>query len=356
MTEILRGKDVADRLTEKNVIKADELRQNGICPTMAIVRLGENPGDLSYERGAMKRAAQTDVDVKQFVYDKTITQDELLAEMDKINRDDSIHGVLIFRPLPGHIDEKAVCAALAPEKDVDGITAGSMAGVFMDSDAGFPPCTAQACMEILDHYGFDPAGKRVAVIGRSLVIGKPVAMMMMRRDATVTICHSRTGSDVMSSVGHDADIIVAAAGKAKMVGPDITGDGKIIIDVGINIDDEGKLCGDVDFDAVSEKAEAITPVPGGVGSVTTAVLMKHVTTYQKTKTVYEAYRRAKDKDTYRAKQESSLILHEAAAKALQTYRALRAFCHFTFTAIQCILKGSRFSGRRYSNEDENIVF
>ena len=265
MTEILRGKDVADRITEKNVIKADELRKGGMCPTLAIVRLGENPGDLSYERGAMKRAAQTDVDVKQFVYDETITQDELLAEMDKINRDDSIHGVLIFRPLPGHIDEKAVCAALAPEKDVDGITAGSMAGVFMDSDAGFPPCTAQACMEILDYYGFDPAGKRVAVIGRSLVIGKPVA-----------ICHSRTGSDVMRSVGHDAGIIVAAAGKAKMVGPDITGDGKIIIDVGINIDDDGKLCGDVDFDAVSEKAAAITPVPGGVGSVTTAVLMKHV--------------------------------------------------------------------------------
>lgn len=276
MTEILRGKDVADRLTEKNVIKVDELRKGGMCPTLAIVRLGENPGDLSYERGALKCAEQTGVDVRQFVYDKTITQDELLAEMDKINRDDSIHGVLIFRPLPGHIDEKAVCAALAPEKDVDGITAGSMAGVFMDSDAGFPPCTAQACMEILDHYGFDPAGKRVAVIGRSLVIGKPVAMMMMRRDATVTICHSRTGSGVMRSVGHDADIIVAAAGKAKMVGPDITGDGKIIIDVGINIDDDGKLCGDVDFDAVSEKAEAITPVPGGVGSVTTAVLMKHV--------------------------------------------------------------------------------
>lgn len=276
MTEILRGKDVADRLTEKNVMKADELRKNGIDPSLAIVRLGEKPEDLSYERGAVKRAAESGVSVRQFVYDEGITQDELIAELDKLNRDESIHGVLIFRPLPGHIDEKAVCAALVPEKDVDGITSGSLAGVFMDSDAGFPPCTAQACMEILDHYGYDPAGKRVAVIGRSLVIGKPVAMMMMRRNATVTICHSRTGSDVMRSVGNDADIIVAAAGRAKMIGPDMTGAGKVIIDVGINIDDSGKLCGDVDLEAVSEKASAITPVPGGVGSVTTAVLMKHV--------------------------------------------------------------------------------
>lgn len=276
MTEILRGKDVADRLTEKNVMKADELRKNGIDPSLAIVRLGEKPEDLSYERGAVKRAAESGVSVRQFVYDEGITQDELIAELDKLNRDESIHGVLIFRPLPDHIDEKAVCAALVPEKDVDGITSGSLAGVFMDSDAGFPPCTAQACMEILDHYGYDPAGKRVAVIGRSLVIGKPVAMMMMRRNATVTICHSRTGSDVMRSVGNDADIIVAAAGRAKMIGPDMTGAGKVIIDVGINIDDSGKLCGDVDLEAVSEKASAITPVPGGVGSVTTAVLMKHV--------------------------------------------------------------------------------
>lgn len=276
MTEILRGKPAADRLTEKNVMRTKELRKRGVYPVLAMIRLGENPGDLSYERGAMKRAAESGVAVRQFVYDDKITQDDLLAEIDKINRDDSIHGVLIFRPLPHHIDENAVCSRLAPEKDVDGITAGSMAGVFMGTDEGFPPCTAEACMELLDYYGISPEGRRAAVIGRSLVIGRPAAMMLMHRNATVTICHSRTGTDTMRSIGRDADIIVAAAGKAKMIGADIAGEGKVIIDVGINVDEDGKLCGDVSYDELEKTAAAITPVPGGVGSVTTAVLMKHV--------------------------------------------------------------------------------
>ena len=188
----------------------------------------------------------------------------------------------MFRPLPKHIDEKAACEVLDPAKDIDGITSGSLAGIFMDSDVGFPPCTAAACIEMLDHYGYDLKGKKVTVMGRSLVIGKPVAMMAMRRNATVTICHSRTKSEDFAEAGKNADIVIAAVGKARMITEDMLGDDQVIIDVGINMDENGKLCGDVDFDreapdsGLGAKAAAVTPVPAGVGSVTTAVLMKHV--------------------------------------------------------------------------------
>lgn len=276
MAELLKGKAVADSLTEKNKAKVEELKKAGIVPTLGIIRLGENPSDLSYERGALKRAEQTGVEVRKFVYESDITQEKLIDEIEKINNDDSIHGVLIFRPLPKHIDDKAVCDALAPEKDMDGITAGSMAGVFMDSGEGYPPCTAAACIEILDHYGVELQGKKVTVMGRSLVIGKPVAMMVMKKNATVTVCHSRTSIDDFKAAGQNADVVIAALGKAKMVDAERIGDGQVIIDVGINVDEDGKLCGDVNFDEAEPKAAKITPVPGGVGSVTTAVLMKHV--------------------------------------------------------------------------------
>ena len=276
MAELLKGKAVADSLTEKNKAKAEELKKAGLVPTLGIIRLGENPSDLSYERGALKRAEQTGVEVRKFVYEEDISQEKLIDEIEKINNDDSIHGVLIFRPLPKHIDDKAVCDALAPEKDMDGITAGSMAGVFMDSGEGYPPCTAAACIEILDHYGVELQGKKVTVMGRSLVIGKPVAMMAMKKNATVTVCHSRTSIDDFKAAGQNADIVIAALGKAKMVDADRIGNGQVIIDVGINVDEDGKLCGDVNFDEAEPKAAKITPVPGGVGSVTTAVLMKNV--------------------------------------------------------------------------------
>lgn len=276
MAELLKGKAVADSLTEKNIKEVEALKAKGTVPTLAIVRVGENPSDLSYERGALKRAENTGVAVKQFIYDVNITQEELISEIYKINEDETIHGVLIFRPLPKSIDDKAVCDALAPSKDMDGITAGSMAGVFMDSGQGYPPCTAAACMEIMEHYGVDLQGKKVTVMGRSLVIGKPVAMMTMKKNATVTVCHSKTEIEDFKAAGKNADIVIAALGRAKMVDADRLGENQIIIDVGINVDEDGKLCGDVDFDNVEEKAAMITPVPGGVGSVTTAVLMKHV--------------------------------------------------------------------------------
>lgn len=282
MAEILKGKPVADCITEELAKKAAKLRTSGITPTLAIVRLGEEPGDLSYEKGAVKRAIEAGVEVKTLVFDRGISQDTLIAEIEKLNTDDSVHGVLLFRPLPKHIDEKAVCEILDTAKDVDGITSGSLAGIFMDSDVGFPPCTAAACIELLDHYGYDLNGKKVTVMGRSLVIGKPAAMMAMRQNATVTICHSRTAPEDFVEAGKKADIVIAAVGKAKMIKENMLGDGQVIIDVGINMDENGKLCGDVDFDrenpdsGLGAKAAAVTPVPAGVGSVTTAILMKHV--------------------------------------------------------------------------------
>ena len=276
MAELLKGAPVAGAITRRNVQAVEELKSRGIEPTLAIIRLGEKPGDLSYEKGAMKRADKTGVKVKQFVFPEDMTEKKLISEIKKINADDSIHGVLMFRPLPAHIDEKAVCETLAPEKDMDGITSGSMAGVFMDTEIGYPPCTAEAVMEILDHYDVQLKGSKVTVFGRSLVIGKPVAMMLMGRHATITVCHSRTAIDDFRDAGHNADIVVSALGRAKMIGSEILGSGQTGIDVGINVDEEGNLCGDVNFDEAEAEAAAITPVPGGVGSVTTAVLMKHV--------------------------------------------------------------------------------
>ena len=276
MAEILKGAPVAKALTEANRERADRLKEAGIEPVLAIIRLGENPSDLSYERGAIKRAEKTGIRVVQHVLLETAGQEELLGEIEKINRDDSIHGVLMFRPLPKHIDEQVVCEALNPDKDMDGITSGSMAGVFMENGMGYPPCTASAVMEIFDHYGIELKGKKVTVFGRSLVIGKPVAMMTMGRHATITVCHSRTSQEDFAKAGREADIVIAALGRARMIGPEKLGRDQVIIDVGINVDEEGSLCGDVDFDKAEPLAKAITPVPAGVGSVTTAVLMKHV--------------------------------------------------------------------------------
>ncbi len=276
MAELLKGAPVAGAITRRNIQAVEELEGKGIKPTLAIIRLGERPDDLAYEKSALKRAEKTGVQVKQFVFPADMTEKNLVREIKKINEDDSIHGVLMFRPLPEHIDEKAVCETLAPEKDMDGITSGSMAGVFMDTEIGYPPCTAEAVMELLDYYGIELKGSKVTVFGRSLVIGKPVAMMLMRRHATITVCHSRTAIDDFRDAGRRADVVVSALGRGKMVGAEILGSGQTIIDVGINVDEDGNLCGDVNFEEAEPEAAAITPVPGGVGNVTTAVLMKHV--------------------------------------------------------------------------------
>ena len=274
MAKQLLGKEVAAALNEK--IKADvaKLKEKGINPTLGIVRVGERPDDLSYERGATKRCDTLGVAVEKFLLPENVTQEELMATIDQVNKDDKIHGVLIFRPLPKHLDEAAVIKALNPEKDVDGITDGSMVGVFAGTKQGFPPCTPQACMEILDHYGIDCTGKKAVVVGRSLVVGKPAAMMLIKKNATVTVCHTRTKD--MPSVTREADIVIVAAGRAGVVDESYVAPGQIVIDVGINVNEEGKLCGDVKYDTVEPVVDAITPVPGGVGAVTTSVLVGHV--------------------------------------------------------------------------------
>ncbi|MCH1983657.1 bifunctional 5,10-methylenetetrahydrofolate dehydrogenase/5,10-methenyltetrahydrofolate cyclohydrolase [Ruminococcus sp. OA3] len=274
MARQLLGKEVTAALNER--IKADvkKLEEKGVTPTLGIIRVGERPDDVSYERGAVKRCETLGVAYEKFLLPADVTQEELMKTIDKVNHNDGIHGVLIFRPLPKHLDEEAVVKALAPEKDVDGITDGSMVGVFTSTPQGFPPCTPQACMEILDHYGIDCTGKKAVVVGRSLVVGKPAAMMLLKKNATVTICHTRTKD--MPSVVKEAEIVIVAAGRAGVVDDTYLSPGQIVIDVGINVNEEGKLCGDVDFEKAEPVVEAITPVPGGVGSVTTSVLVGHV--------------------------------------------------------------------------------
>ncbi|MBQ4447624.1 MAG: bifunctional 5,10-methylene-tetrahydrofolate dehydrogenase/5,10-methylene-tetrahydrofolate cyclohydrolase [Clostridia bacterium] len=275
MADILKGKPVADAINERTAAAVNELKEKGVVPTLCIVRVGERPDDLSYENGAMKRAAAVGVEVVRRIFPADVSEEELVSAIDGINADPAIHGVLLFRPLPRHINEARVCNALAPEKDMDGITDMSMAGVYAQKKLGFPPCTAQAVIELTDHYGIDLTGANVTVIGRSLVIGKPVSMMLIKKNATVTICHTRTRGT--ADIARNADIIVAAAGSAGMIEAEFVREGQIVIDVGINWSEEKqKIVGDVDLDAVSPIVSAVTPVPGGVGGVTTSVLMSHV--------------------------------------------------------------------------------
>ena len=274
MAKQLLGKEVTAALNER--IKADvaTLNAKGVKPTLGIIRVGERPDDLSYERGATKRCETLGVEYKKYLLPADVSQEELLKVIDEVNKDDNIHGVLMFRPLPKHIDQTLVENALAAEKDVDCQTDASLGGVFTGKKVGFPPCTPQACMEILDHYGIDCTGKKAVVIGRSLVVGKPAAQMLIKKNATVTTCHTRTID--MPSVAREGEILIVAAGRAGVVGAEYVSPGQIVIDVGINVNEEGKLCGDVDYAAVEPIVEAITPVPGGVGSVTTSVLVGHV--------------------------------------------------------------------------------
>ena len=274
MAKQLLGKEVTAALNERIKGDVEKLKAKGVIPMLGIVRVGERPDDLSYERGAVKRCETLGVSYEKFLLPENVSQDELMETIRTVNKREDIHGVLIFRPLPGHLDEKEVIRALDPEKDVDGITDGSMVGVFTSTAQGFPPCTPQACMEILDHYGIDCTGKKAVVIGRSRVVGNPPAMMLLKKNATVTICHTRTKD--MPSVVKEADIVIVAAGRAGVVDDTYLSPGQIVIDVGINVNEEGKLCGDVDYEKAEPVVEAITPVPGGVGSVTTSVLIGHV--------------------------------------------------------------------------------
>ena len=271
---ILDGKLVAAALDEGSACLCEELKESGVQPRLAILRLGERPDDMSYERGASKRCAKVGVEVEHCVLPAEVPQEELLKEIDRLNRDESIHGVLMLRPFPPQIKDETVRAALDPEKDIDGVTDGSLAGVFTGTGRGFAPCTARACMEILDHYKIDVTGMRAAVVGRSLVVGRPAALLLTHKNATVTLCHTRTKD--LPARCREAELLLVAAGKAGAVGADCAAPGQIVLDVGIHVGEDGKLRGDVDFAAFEPLARAITPVPGGVGAVTTSVLVRHV--------------------------------------------------------------------------------
>ncbi|MBR1660431.1 MAG: bifunctional 5,10-methylenetetrahydrofolate dehydrogenase/5,10-methenyltetrahydrofolate cyclohydrolase [Oscillospiraceae bacterium] len=275
MAEILRGAPVASALNETIAAGAAELKAKGIVPTLAIFRVGERDDDIAYERGAMKRCEQVGVAVKNTVLPADVDSVTFYQKLDELNNDKSVHGILLFRPLPKQLDGERARKLLAPEKDVDGCTDGSLAGVFTNTPLGYPPCTAQAAMELLHYYGIDPKGKRVAVIGRSLVIGRPVAMMLMNENATVTICHARTVD--VPSITKEADIVIAASGQMESVGAEYLREGQTVIDVGIGWNEaKQKLCGDVRFEEAEPVVGRITPVPCGVGSVTTSVLVSHV--------------------------------------------------------------------------------
>lgn len=284
MAKLLLGKEVTDAMNQKLQERTAALREKGIVPTLAMIRVGEDPSDLSYERGAAKRAELVGVCVKNYVLPADADKDAVLAVIDQVNADSNIHGVLMFRPLPAHlkVHQSEICNRLNPEKDVDCMTHISNAGVFEGVDLGYGPCTPEACIEILDFYGIDCKGKSAVVIGRSTVVGKPVAMLLMGKNATVTVCHTKT-QDV-AAICRKADIIVSSAGVLGSLTKDHVRPGQVVVDVSINWDPEkintkgqkGAIAGDAVFEEVASVVDAITPVPGGVGSVTSSVLMKHV--------------------------------------------------------------------------------
>lgn len=270
--EILKGLPVANVINEKLMEQVKSIE--GPLPHLAIIRVGERPDDCSYERGAVKKMDKVGVRCTTYTFDADIDNETFQAEFDKINENPDIDGILMLRPLPKQLDEKQIENKIDPRKDLDGISPLNLAKVYAGDESGYAPCTAEAVIEMLDYAGIDIKGKRVTVVGRSLVIGKPVSMLLMKRNATVTVCHTKTVD--MEGTCKNAEILVAAAGSARMIKKDYVAEGAIVVDVGINVDEEGNLCGDVDFDAITDIAAIATPVPGGVGSVTTSVLAKHL--------------------------------------------------------------------------------
>lgn len=274
MSQLLKGGPVAAALNEKTAALCAALTQRGVTPTLAVVRVGEKEDDLAYERGLLARCAKVGVAVRCFPLSEQVSQARLMEQIQQINQDSSIHGCLLLRPLPTGLDEETVRNMLDPAKDVDGITDASLAGLVSGSGRGFAPCTAQACLEILQHYAIPLEGKRAVVVGRSLVVGRPAALLLDRANATVTVCHSRTQD--LAAVCRQGDILVAALGRAQALRSECFRAGQVVVDVGIHVGADGKLCGDICQEDALQADLAFTPVPGGVGAVTTAILALHV--------------------------------------------------------------------------------
>ena len=274
MAEILSGKAVAQAISADLEKRIAALKEKNIEPCLAIVRMGEEPGDLSYERSIRRTCEPLGIKIELFALDRQEKQDVVLETVKSVNTNKDIHGCIIMRPLPCHVDQALICDELVVEKDVDCITGKSLSGLMIGDKKSFRPCTPQACLEILDFYGYKLEGEKVAVIGRSLAVGRSLSLMLQDRNATVTMCHSKTQN--LPQVCKESKILVAAVGKAKMIGADYVNQNHVIVDVGINVDENGKLCGDVDREAVENTVAAISPVPGGVGGITVAVLASHV--------------------------------------------------------------------------------
>ena len=269
---ILKGAEVSAKIREQVQEMLEGL--GGKMPCLAIVRVGENPDDLSYERGAMKKMASFGLEARSYSFSGDISHEEFKEEFRKINEDPGVSGILLLRPLPKHIQEADIEKLIDPDKDLDGISPVNVAKVFAGDATGFAPCTAEAVVEVLKTNNIPIAGKRAVIVGRSMVVGKPLAMLLMKENATVTVCHTKTSD--LAGTCRMGEILVAAAGRAKMLDGSFVGHNAVVIDVGINVDDSGKLWGDVDFESIRDKASMATPVPGGVGAVTTAVLARHL--------------------------------------------------------------------------------
>jgi methylenetetrahydrofolate dehydrogenase (NADP+) / methenyltetrahydrofolate cyclohydrolase len=274
MAERLTGKPVADAIKEELTKKVEALKGRNIIPKLGIVRVGARPDDLFYEGGAKKTCSAVGMESEVFEYPEDIDQAAFEKAIKDVGAKKDVNGILMFSPLPKHLDERKIRSLIPVEKDVDCLTLGGAAKVFTDDSTGFPPCTPTACMDMIHHYDIPIKGKKCVVVGRSLVVGKPLAMLLLREHGTVTICHSRTEN--LPGVCQEADILIAAVGRAKMINADYVKAGQIVIDVGINADPDnpGKYCGDVDYAQVEPIVARISPVPAGVGSVTTSVLCK----------------------------------------------------------------------------------
>ena len=271
---IIKGKPVADKITEELSSEVKNLKYKGISPKLAILRVGERPDDMSYERGAVNRCSKIDIGVEKVILDADVSQEDYIKELKKLNEDESVDAILCLRPLPKNINENIVKNIINPVKDVDCFSPINTAKVFEGDKTGYAPCTSEAVIEILKYYDVKMNGAKAVIIGRSMVVGKPVSILLMNENATIKVCHSRTND--IEKEASDADIVIAALGKAKKINSEFIKEGAVVIDVGINVDEDGNLCGDVDTEDASKKASMITPVPGGVGSVTTSVLAKHI--------------------------------------------------------------------------------
>lgn len=270
--KLIDGKAVSQKIKMQVKTRVEKLAQQGIVPGLAVVLVGEDSASLTYVKNKKKTCESLGMRSDLHQFPDTLTEQELLAKIDELNSDPGIHGILVQLPLPQQIDEFKVITAISPEKDVDGFHPISVGNMMIGKDA-FLPCTPHGIMELLAHYGIDPAGKHAVVIGRSNIVGKPIGQLLLQKDATVTYCHSKTKD--LANFTAQADILIAAIGRAKFIDRTFIKPGAVIIDVGMNRDENGKLCGDVDFEDVQETASFVTPVPGGVGPMTIAMLMEN---------------------------------------------------------------------------------